>query len=65
MKTKAFRCNAYHCLVEMKDIGPIKAHTEVPIAHKRPFFRNNPEKAQPCCYKKENLLFVKGRIGMK
>jgi hypothetical protein len=63
MKTKAFRCNAYHCLVGMKDIRPIKAHTKIPIAHKWPFLRNNPEKARLCCYKRKTLI-VKGSAGM-
>jgi hypothetical protein len=43
----------------------MRAHTKVPIAHDPDFLRENPEKAQQRCYKKENLLFVKGRIGMK
>jgi hypothetical protein len=65
MEMTVFRRTAYLCLVKRLLIGPMKAHTKVPIAHNPAFLRNNPEKAQRRCYKKENLLFVKGRTGMK
>jgi hypothetical protein len=65
MEAMVFLRKAHLRLVKMPWIGPMKAHTKVPIAHNPAFLRNNPEKAQRRCYKKENLLFVKGRTGMK
>ena len=62
MEMMAFWHKAYLHLVKMPWIGPMKAHTKIPIVHNPAFLRSNPENAQRRFYKKRTTYVLEAGL---